>query len=412
MGYLSMGLMGLTILLLVFGFLFGLMRGLNRSILRLGLVIVSAVIAFLARDIIVDIVMDMDTGEGTVREMLLLSLATDSTGMPESIQAIVVALCEITIGLLGFYVLFIVLQFLTWLILFPILKIFVKKGEHKRALLGGAVGAVQGIVIAFLICSPLTGAISQVNRLASIEVDGAYIFEIPEEIGLNDFVKSPTYGLYNATGSWFFDSLTTTKTDDGTNISINDTIDITVAITGVADSVSKFQGAIEEMSKGGSMQEQIGALRNVGDALIEVDEKINGLSGNAKYLVNEVMGSMKDIVGSEGMDPELEKFLNEFDIESIDMASLGRAINGVASYIEKTDPEFGSHATVTQQEVNDIIGGFADNALLFDLILNSEESIEIVDIADQYEYLFEEAILSNNKLTERQKTKLLEAFGI
>ena len=412
MGYLSLALMGITIVVLVFGFLLGLMRGLNRSLLRFGLVIVSAVIAFLARDFMVGTVMGTETGEGTVEQMIIFSL--QEAGMPESIMSLVLVLCEIMIGLLGFYLLFIVLQFITWIVLFPILKIFVKKGEHKRALLGGVVGAVQGLVIAFLICSPLTGAISQVSKLASIEVQGEAIFEIPEEIGFEEFVNSPTYGFYNATGGWFFDSLTTKKTDDGTKVSINDTVDITVAVSGIVDSVTGLQTAIENMSKEGvTMQEQVDSLKSVGDALIDMGSKIDELTKDAKYLVSDIISSVKDMAPEGEIDPDMIEFLENFDFEAINVKSLGKAVKAIASYTEKTSEELGGNGMdVTQQEVNDIIGGFADNSLILDLIVGSEEEVELMDVPSEYESMFEEAILTNPKLSEQQKAKLLEAFGV
>ena len=108
MGYITMAITAITLAALVFGFLFGLMRGLNRSILRLVLVVASAVIAIFARGYLVDIVMEVETGNGTIEQMLIASLS-EGNALPASLQSLVLALVEIIAGLFVFYLIFLVL---------------------------------------------------------------------------------------------------------------------------------------------------------------------------------------------------------------------------------------------------------------------------------------------------------------
>lgn len=412
MGYVTMAITGITLLALVFGFLFGLMRGLNRSLLRLVLVIASAVVAVLAREFVVDIIMGIDTGDGTIEQMIVAMLSEGESALPESLQSLVLALVQIVIGLLVFYVIFLVLQFLTWIIVFPILKIFVPKGR-RRSLLGGLIGIAQGVIIAFLICAPATGIVTQVDKISKIEMQGEQLLPMPEEIGVEEYIASPTYQIYNTAGAWFFDTVTSITTADGNKVSIDDTVDVAVAVSGIADTITELQTSIEEISREDATdQERIDAMRDVGDGLIEIGNSIDELSGDAKQMINDVISSVKDMVDEEELTPEVEDFIENFDIDDFNIASVGRALNGMASYVENTSDDFDNDGEVTQQEVNDIVNGFADNALILDMIIGGEETVEFMDVDAEHEDMFESAIMNNSKLTPNQKAKLKEAFGV
>ncbi len=49
--------------------------------------------------------------------------------------------------------------------MFPLLKLVVKKGKKKHALVGGLVGAVQGVAVAFVLCVVLNGLFVNVGSL-------------------------------------------------------------------------------------------------------------------------------------------------------------------------------------------------------------------------------------------------------
>ena len=147
MGYITLGVLGFTALCLFFGFVLGLMRGRNRSILRLILVVASVVCAVAFKDTVVEILMNYEYEGQTIRAALS-SLFTDSgVSIPASLETLIFTLIEIIVGVVVYFVLFFVLKFVSWLILFPILKIFVRRGKKKRVLLGGLVGLIQGFVV-------------------------------------------------------------------------------------------------------------------------------------------------------------------------------------------------------------------------------------------------------------------------
>ena len=133
MKYISLVLLVLTALFIGFGALWGLIRGRNRAILRLVIVVLCLVIALAARGTVVDMLMEVDTGDGSLRESILEAITGAEMDLPESMQSLVFALVEIVAGLVVFLMSFIVLGIVSMLV-FWILKLFVKKGEKKRTI--------------------------------------------------------------------------------------------------------------------------------------------------------------------------------------------------------------------------------------------------------------------------------------
>ena len=228
MNTIAMGILIFTLVSLLFGALYGRMRGRNRAILRLALIVLSVVLAILLRGTVVDAIMGINVGDGTIKESMSSAFG-DS--LPESMQSLIFALVEIMIGLMAFFLLFIALQFVTWLILFPILKIFVKKGENKRKGAGALVGLAQGLVIAFVICAPLTGILVQIDKIASIEMNGKPLVKLPEELGISEFVSSAPGKVYNSTGGWFFNVVSSTKDENGNKVLAGSAYEIPADIT-------------------------------------------------------------------------------------------------------------------------------------------------------------------------------------
>ena len=416
MGYISLGILAFTGISLLFGWLFGLMRGRNRAILRLCLIVLSVIVAIVARKAVVGAVMNLNLGDGTVMEMITEALNSGETQLPQAIQDIVFALVEIIIGLVSFFVILLALSFVTWLIVFPICKIFVKKGAKKRVLAGGLVGLIQGLVISFVVCAPLTGIIIQVDKVSGVQMQGKPLFEIPAEVGTDEYIASAPGKIYDATGSWFFDIVTSTKDASGKKVSIDDTCDVVVAVAGIADSVTQLTSKVDSMtSETATPQEKVDTMKSVGDSLVEIGNSLENLSGDAQAIVNDLVSSVKEMItgdSEEPLPPEIEELLTDFKVEDLKLASAGHAINGIANYIEKTSDEFETTEPVTQEDVNNIVNGLADNTFIVDLIAGEGESApQIIEVSEENKALFENAV-NNTTIDEEQKNTLRELFGI
>lgn len=406
--------LGFTAAAIIFGALFGLMRGRNRAILRLVLIVLSVILAVVLKDVLASAIMDFKIDGTSINEMISEELMKSGEKLPEQIQDLIFTLVEIVIGLVVFFLLFIVIRLISWMIIFPIAKIFVHKGEKKRALWGGLIGALQGVVIALVICAPASGIMTQLDKLSEMKVDGKEMIELPEEIGIQGYVDSTACKVYNTAGGWFFDMISTAEDENGNKISIEDTCDIVNTVAGLADTVTDLTDSLDSMSVAATPQEQVTSIKNVGNSLIEIGNSINGLSGDAKNVVQNVMDSVKDMVAPEGeeIDDALASALDNLDINSLDLVSVGEAMNGIASYIEKTSDEFENTEPVTQEEINDIVNGFANNTFILDIIVSDSSDVpQIIDADDDMKSMFETAVESTS-ISDEYKESLRKLLGL
>lgn len=414
MGYITLGVLGFTALCLFFGLLLGLMRGRNRSILRLILVVLSAVVSVKYKDKVVDAVMNYEYKGRTVKTALSEMLSSGEVAIPESIQNILFILVEIIVSIAVFFVLFLILKFITWLILFPILKIVVRRGKRRHSLVGGLFGLIQGAVVAFVICAPLTGLVVQTNQIAQIKIQDKYILAIPEEVGVAEYVNSEPAKIYTSFGGWFFDLLSSKTDENGKKISIDDTCDVVTTVAGIADTFSSISKDLSNItSENITVQEQVDTIKKVGDSLISIGNSVNSLNGDSKAMVQDLIEGVKEMVADETgtIPPEVENALNSLDVNNLKLDSAGEAINGIASYIEKTSDEFENSEPVTQEEIDKIVGGLADNAFIIDMVVGENEVPEIVKIDDENKEKFQTAI-DTSTLTEEDKETLRKLFGL
>ncbi len=402
MSYVMVGVIALTAIALIFGTLWGMRRGRNRSILRLILIIGCVVGAIFLRPILVDIIMEIDTGDGTVAEMLASSLNQGEQALPASMQNLVVSLIEIIFGLLSYFILFFVLRFITWILIYPICKIFVKKEAKKKKGWGALIGLVQGLVVAFAVIVPLNGLAVQVNKLSQVKMDGKPMLEIPAEVGLGEYAESTTYTIYDTIGGWYFDMLTTAETKDGDKISLSGTCGVLISMADVGSSLGKVSSSMEELNKEGATdQEKYDALNDAGQALTETANKISKLDVNSQNLLNDIL---KEMFTSEDF---------QISLEYVNFNSMADFFTGFAEYVNKTKISIPS-ASVSQEEVDKIINGFARSDMLVDMFIG--DGTETVGTLYQIEGLdslkFATAINNNTDLSNLQKLSLLALFGI
>ncbi len=411
MGYVTLAILGITLLCVLFGALLGLVRGFRRSLVRLILVIVSLLLAvFVLRKTFVNVIMNINVG-GETLEQTLIGALNESGELPASIMSLISALVEIILGLVGYFVVYGALSAITWMLIYPIIKIFVKKEQPKKKLLGAIIGLVQGLIIAFTVCAPITGLVTQIDKISEVKVNGEQIIDLPENIGIEDYVNSFPGKVYGKLGGWYFDILTTTKTEDGNKVSIDDTISVLVTITNIADTATDLGESIDIMTNESSTpQQRIDAMKNLGDDLISIGNSINDLSNDAKDMVNDLIIAVKDLINEDGADPTLEDALADFDINNINMVGAGSAMKGIATYIEKTDDTFASTQAVSQDDVNSIVNGLAENDFILSM-LAGDETPTLLDVESEHESMFASAIESTS-LPLEDKVTLLELFGL
>lgn len=400
-----LSILGITIFNVIYSAFLGIIRGRNRALLRLILVVLSIILAFLLKNKLVEVIMNLDIKGASFKETLL-GLIGGEDAIPEKMLGLVLGLIEVAVSVLAFYSIFSVLLFVTWIIVFPICKIFIKKGIKVGRLLGLVFGIIQGAIMAFVFCAPITGLAINVNKLSKTQVDGEDMFVIPAEVGIETYCDSQVANFYYNAGGWFFDMLTTTKTEENGEVSIGDMTDAVVTIIGVIDKVSLLGEEISNITNGDTTPlSQKDSLDALGATLIEMGNILDEMSPEAKEIINNLVEIVKDVLKEqsevEELPVEIETFLDSFNTNDIDLVAAGEALTSMSSCLEKTNPSLDNDQPITQEEVDKIITGLEKNPFILTVLSNNGVP-QVLDVTGEEAQMFEDAI-ENSSLTDEEK---------
>ena len=444
-----MNLIALVILLftvacLLFGALFGMMRGRNRSILRLIIVLICGVAAIFLKDVVVGILMDLDFVKEFMAEMV-----TEFSEM-EALTEVIMAFIRILFGLFVYLLLFFVLQFVTWMIVYPICKIFVKKEgmrkakreaaqnpqEHqgkekikvkKKKGWGSLIGLGQGLFVAFFICAPLTGfAFQAYGVLAPVkdmmaEMDNsesAYVEELDSvsqynatfdagpggsssesgsssdsDMGmLNDIIDLLGGFVDSAPGKVFnavggwYANIVTTDTE--TDISLENIVEVIKTTSTVANEATNLMELLEDFDP--EAEDATTTMRAIGDSLIKIGNTVDTMSQEGVKIMNDILADIESMI-TENVDDEdadeVEELFNEIKVTDLKLAPAGNAIKAIADYMDDE--------TMTQDKANKIVNGIAQNKFmvtlagettLMDLSESADRQYFEIAIANQTQY--------------------------
>lgn len=410
MGITSIAFISILALCVVVDTLLGLIRGRNRSLLRLALVVVSAIISLLVYKPITNAIINANFGEFSINELMLETLANSDTPLPESIYNFVFALSQIVLGVFVFILVFLAVKFLTWLIAFPILKIFVPCEEQKNRGLGALVGFAQGLLVAIIVCGCVSGFLVEGTKVTAMKLDGEQVFELPDELGIQEYAGSPTAKFFDATGGWIFDIVSTTTDASGRKVSITSIGNTAITLLNVTNEMTNAYTNLETLgnSADGAKSE---SLKNIGDAFINVGTAIEELDEDSKILVNDLINDVKDVAATAlgEIPPELETLIDNIDVEEVKIKSAGEALNAMAKYVEDGYANNGIAPNLTQEDADDIVNGIADNMFLLDLL--GTKDITLLDVDDLNADKFKTAI-ENANLTQEEMDMLRNMFDL
>ena len=224
------------------------------------------------------------------------------------------------------------------------------------------------------------------------------LFELPAEVGLQEYVNGPMSKTYTALGGWYFNTLTSAD-----KLNFDDITDMVEVVGGLANSITGITESMDVLQKEeATTQEKSEALTDVGNKLIEVGEKIEDLSDDAKQQVNDMLSDVKDMISGEGSSPEMEEFFNDLNIEDIDVAGMGHALVGASSIMEKQE----TGEPINQEDVTHIVTGLATNMKIVDMITGEEgETPTLVNnLDDEQKTMFENAIAEQELSAEDEQT--------
>ncbi|MBO7213949.1 MAG: hypothetical protein J6V66_00475 [Clostridia bacterium] len=415
MNYITLGIIAVFVAFAIFGGLLGCIRGRNRAILRFFLVLVSAAVSILLIDVAVSFVMKIEIEGKPVKEFIATSLSSGES-IPESLQNLMFTIVEVILGALVYFVLFGAVLFVTWILVFPILKCFIKQGSNKGVGLGFIVGLLQGVVVAFLVCAPLSGLVTDVGKMTNVTIDGqkAIPAEIPEEVDFEDYNNSTVYKILDKSGNWLYKLVSSSETENGTSISITDTVDVVVALAEISNQADNLAGGLENLSKEGSTaQEKVDGLSQIGSVLIEMDNSINSLGDSGKELLNNLVGEVVSGLTGEEENESINEIIENIDFTDLSLKSTGEALQGLSSYVEKTTEGFSKYGEeVTQTEVSSIVNGLADNSFFIDMFTDENGDVQTaIEISAENQGKFENAI-SSAQVDEETKNNLRKLFGL
>lgn len=368
----------MTVVPLVFGLLLGLLRGSRRSILRIILVILCVVAAFFLKDVATEKILAVEVEGKTIPETIVSSLPEEMRSLGDDV---VIPIVKTIINVVAFVVLFGVLQFLSWAILFPICKIFVKKGEKKHALIGGIVGAVQGVVVAFVICVIMNGLLVNVAKVNDVITSMSEISQTPETSSVATLDDGDTDGnpeekpeggiggdmsfdmlvsyresaiskFYSSVGGGAFDLVARTTVDDKT-VTLSGQLDALVGVANMAKEMTAIQNVDFTNGIKGSAED----IRKIFDSLAEIN---NGLSPESKEAINTLVQGV-----AEGFDLPVD--VSVVDFTKIDFAKEGQIITSLAEYGD-INP-----ATLTTDDAKKIVEKVVDSDLILPLLESNDD---------------------------------------
>ena len=456
MNYITVAIVALMVLPILVSVLLGLLRGSRRSLLRLALVIVSVVLAFALCGVVAKPMLGADIsnsvgaeGPMTVEQYLVQMLGE---AIPDAVTAVLLAIVQSIVKVIVFLLLFLVFRFLTWAIVFPILKIFVKPkkvrytdgstGRKKRPFLGLLVGLVQGAVVALCICVVLNGLFMQTNKivtmasdlgsiseqqtmtLADAEEDGDEEFdpddgynkddeqpsENPlEDLGefgamLSEYTESKLGAFYNKIGGKAFDWLSEVENANGDKVTMSGQLD---AIRGVVEMAKELMNLKDINFQNLFAEGNIDAIRDIFNSL----QNING------NLSKESRDTIKGVLSSLSEELDLPVDLSDVDFNKIDFGKEGEI------FVELL--EYRNNDEIKPEDVKDMLESMVESDLILDVLASQDGLVDLGSQIrgeensnghnDEYVQTIEDTIAAmegNSDYDQEKVAKLKSIFGL
>ena len=409
-----------TITTVAVGLLLGLLRGSRRAVLRLLLVLLCVVGAYFLKDVVTGLLMKTDIQGQTVEQMIIGMLPAQMQGMGDAIMPLV----TVIISVVSFLLCFGLLLFVTWAILFPILKIFVKKGKKKHALVGGIVGAVQGVAVAFVMCVILNGLFVNVgNVMAAMEQEqpetNSSIFLTAEADGnasgdgqqsaadisqlitsINEYKQSGISKMYSKFGDKAFDLVASVKmtNEDGETEKIT--------LKGQMDAVSGLLKLAKNAEKFSNINFGTNGIVGCADDIKEVFDMLDDINKNLNDESRKTLNRVVESVAESMLPPDLPIDVTVIDFTTVDFAVEGQIITDLSVYASKTD-------TITEQDAENIVKKVTESNLIIplltstgeiDLKLGDEQKAKASEIIAKYE--------TDNTYDASKIAQVKEFFGL
>ena len=189
----SIVLLCLFLLFVVIGALFGFLRGMNRSLIRLGAFFAAAVLTFFVSGLVTNVMNENIVIEGqTLGQMLLDSIMSNEVAArifnaSPLLQEAVLVLPAFAAAIVVFPVVFILLNFISWIVYCIIPKPIFK----RKKLAGMGIGAVTGVLIFGMLFAPLFAVLNLLPENSALnEAIDSLVEQEVLEADVADIIKS------------------------------------------------------------------------------------------------------------------------------------------------------------------------------------------------------------------------------
>lgn len=379
MNYIELFFIGLIGVLLGLGLLLGFFRGGRRAILRFILIVASIVFAWIIKGTLVSKLVGLEIFSGEDGKINLLEYI--SQNLPEEMESVsylIEYIVEMLLTAVSFVIIFIVLKWVT-LLVYTILKHILFK-KNKR-ILGGVIGALCGACIAFAICVPLNGLISEVAEISKIEYDGEKLIDLDsmgENVSLINYTESNVSKLLSKLGNGFFNKLTTIKTKEGNDLTLDEEIKAVSFMLTMTDNLNSISNI--DLS-GGLTNENVSEIKKI---LSNLDDMKLDMGDASIDIINN---TIKDIASSFG--EELPIDLTDFDLASVEFANEGNILEQAYNY--QKNGKIDVDTLVTSLSNSNLILPLAES-LDFNIELNETQKKDVEEAISKLENVSSETI--------------------
>lgn len=270
---------------------------------------------------------------------------------------------------IAFVVIFGLLQFVTWILVFPILKLVLRPLIGRRAharLLGTVLGAACGLFVAFAVYAPINGLLIEAGKLASIDLssvtsDSASGTQVDDmmtvkDSGITEYSTSGISKFYSGIGGGFYRLLSTVENKDGEKVTISSQID---ALSAAAKLATKAAALKNVTNPDGTIN--VDSVRELAKALTEMDE----LTPEAKKALNGMLKS-----ATESLGDNVPEAIKNLDVENIDFKSEGELLLTAADVMEKD-------GNLDDVDMKKLVNDCSKSTVILDTLVDSDVTIPV-----------------------------------
>ena len=372
MDKLSLIFLGLTAFIVIVSVITGMVRGTARSIVRLILVAASGLVAYLFFRKAAELVLGIKIQGMPLDEFMFSKLPEEMAFAKENAMPLI----KIIIGVICYFLIFGAVQFLSWIIIFPIIKIFVKKSKKvgkASTFIGGGVGIVQAVFLVFAFVMPMMGFFGSVNQLAKTPVDAndTPLFDASAYVDYDEYENSSVgKAVIKINGKYYANIASLTS--DGETYTMSGQIEAVQSTARLAfkvsETISNLQKSTDEDSDGESSGLTSGAVDQVKNLFSDLSDMQSDMSDEARKTTNKII---KDAASSLGESYGVDLDLSNVEVMDTDFDKESKILEDVYTYQDTKN--------IDDIDIDAVVKDLSESTLILPVLDNSGVTVSTND---------------------------------